>query len=73
MHLIIACVGCGMDPSTDALLINAAIAGVVSGPWFLRSQLMSIARGIRRKGDHDRSPASSCPLPTAEDDDVNGH
>jgi hypothetical protein len=72
MDLIIACLGCGMDPSTDAFLINAAIAGGISGPWLLRGQLMSIARRTLRKADRNAQPAPSCPLPTAEDDNSEG-
>lgn len=59
-----------MDPSTDTFLVNAAIAGLVSGPWIFRATLLKIAGGARSALRREYSRPSSCPLLDAEDDEL---
>ena len=64
MDHLIACGMCGGDPTTDSMLLNAAIAGVIGMPWFFRDKLavaVNRMRGIAEPSDE------SCPLPPAED------
>ena len=65
MDLVIACGMCGGDPATDSMLLQVALAGVLSVPWFFRDKLAILAR--RTRGIPDPSD-ESCPLPPAEDD-----
>ena len=63
---IVACAICGGDPATDTMMINAAIAGGMSIPFFFRDRLAVTARRIL--GRREDEPTASCPLPTDEND-----
>jgi hypothetical protein len=65
MDLVIACGMCGGDAATDTMLVQAALAGVLSVPWFFRDKLAMLARPMR--GIPEPSD-EYCPLPPAEDD-----
>jgi hypothetical protein len=66
MHHLIACVFCGGDPSTDSLLLQAAIAGGITTPWMLRSKLRAMI-GRLRGGRTSGETYDACPLPDDED------
>ena len=63
---IVACAICGGDPATDTMLVNAAIAGVMSMPFIFRDRLSVTVRHIL--GRREEEPAASCQLSTDEDD-----
>jgi hypothetical protein len=64
VDLITACAICGGDPATDTMLVNAAIAGVMSVPWVYRDRIRAVAR--RRRGLSEDEPADACPLSADE-------
>jgi len=66
MHHLIACVVCGGDPSTDSLLLQAAIAGGITTPWMLRNQLRALIKRLRGDRAADDADDPACPLPYDE-------
>ena len=65
MDLLVACGLCGGDPTTDTMLVQAGIAGVLSMPWMFRDRIASTLRRIRG----GTQPAEdSCPIEPNEDD-----
>jgi hypothetical protein len=65
MLSIVACAACGMDPASDTMLVQAAIAGVMSLPWIFRGHAYKVMRRVRGKPE----PAEeSCPLPADDDE-----
>lgn len=66
MDLITACAICGGDPATDTMLVNAAIAGVMSVPWVYRGRIMGVVR--RWRGLSEDEPADSCPISASDED-----
>jgi hypothetical protein len=66
MHHVIACIFCGgMDPNSDSLLLQAAIAGGITAPWILRDKLRAMIARARGKAQ-PKSDADACPLPTED-------
>jgi hypothetical protein len=64
MLSIVACAICGGDPATDTMLVNAAVAGVLSVPWIFRDRFAAIVRRIRGKPQADEE---DCPLDTDQE------
>ena len=67
MLSIIACGACGMDAATDTMLIQVAIAGGLSVPFFFREQAYKLMRRVRGKPE---PTAESCPLTPDADDEA---
>lgn len=63
--LAVACAICGGDPATDAMLVNAAIAGVISAPWLFRDKLAAMVRRVRGKS---QDGGASCAIAQDEND-----
>jgi len=66
VDLITACAICGGDAATDKMLVNVAIAGGLSVPFFLRDQIT--ARVRRWRGQSGEELPDSCPI-SAQDED----
>ncbi len=67
MHHVVACIFCGgIDPTNDQLLLQAAIAGVITTPWVLRARLAAAFDRIRGKR-RDAAYPTVCPMPDADD------
>jgi len=60
----IACAICGGDPVADTMLVNAAVAGVLSMPWIFRDRIAAMASRIRGKPQDDDE---ACRIGTDED------
>jgi hypothetical protein len=58
---------CGADPATDTMLMQAALAGVLSIPFFFRERASRIVRRLRGMPD---SAEESCPLAPDIDDEA---
>lgn len=50
MLSVIGC-ACGMDPATEGMIVQVAIAGVVSVPFFFRERAHRFVRRLRRMPD----------------------
>ena len=66
MASVVAC-ACGMDPATEGMLVQFALAGVISVPVFFREQAYSVIRRVRGKPE---ATAESCPLAADADDEA---
>jgi hypothetical protein len=62
---LVACAVCGGDPATDAMLVNAAVAGAISMPWMFRAKIAATLRRIR---GGTQPHEESCPIEPSEDD-----
>ena len=70
MDLFFACGMCGGDPTTDGLLLQSALAAVISAPYLLRSQISSAwrrARGVHA-GLTAEDDAAACSLHERDDE-----
>ena len=65
MDLILGCAICGGDGATDTMLVNVAIAGGLSVPFFFRDQV--VVR-VRRWRGLPPDEADSCPISPVDDD-----
>ena len=70
MDLIVACGVCGGDPATDSLLLQSALAAVISAPYLLRSQISAVLRRARgvNAGHAAEDEGAACSLPEADDE-----
>jgi len=66
MLSIVACAACGMDPASDTMLVQAAIAGAMTVPWLLRDHAFRLVRRVRKMPEPDAD--KSCPLPAEGDE-----
>jgi hypothetical protein len=66
VDVIFACGICGGDAATDTMLVQAAIAGVMSVPFLLRDRITAKVRGWR--GLPPDEEAESCEISIDEDD-----
>jgi hypothetical protein len=71
MDLIVACGLCGADLATDSMLVQSAIAAVISGPFLFRAQIADVIRRARGRPSLEVTDDTdaACPLPSAEDDE----
>jgi hypothetical protein len=65
MLSVVACAICGLDPASDTMLINLAVAGAISVPWIVRDRIAAV---IRRVNGKPGAAEGSCDPPTDEDD-----
>ena len=68
-HHVIACIFCGgVDPNSDGLLLQAAIAGGMTAPWILRDKLRTMIARLRGTDGATASNPAACPVPHEEDE-----
>jgi len=67
MDLPFACALCGMDPGTDGLVLQAALAAAIATPWYLRSRALNAVRALRRRLRGVSAATDACPLPRKDD------
>jgi len=56
-----------MDPGTDSLLLQSALAALIAGPWFVRGQVTEAVSRVRRRWS-DTADAQTCPLPGIDEE-----
>jgi hypothetical protein len=59
MSVILGCAFCGGDAATEAMLVNMAVAGGVSVPYFLRDRIRA---GLRRLRGLPSDDGDSCEI-----------
>jgi hypothetical protein len=63
----IACMLCGGDAATEAMIVNAAVAGGLSVPIYFRRQAMGVVRRLR--GLDSREDPAACEVAEDSEDD----
>jgi hypothetical protein len=64
-HLVIAC-GCGLDPASEAFVVQSGLAVALAVPFWFRDRILGAARRfVGRRGEEDH-----CPIDPADPGDT---